>query len=129
MIMSTAPGKEPERRRFLRIQFDGSTEIRIGIERYPVKLLDLSLKGALIECPIDLESQPGDSLQLVIHLTNCQEQLNLNVVLVRQFELQYGFRFDEVDIDTLTHLRRLVELNLGDEAMLERELEHLFPLK
>jgi hypothetical protein len=30
-----------------------------------------------------------------------------------------------MEIDSITHLRRLVELNLGDEALLERELEQL----
>jgi hypothetical protein len=32
-------------------------------------------------------------------------------------------------VDSLTSLRRLVELNLGDEALLERELSHLFDSK
>ena len=30
-----------------------------------------------------------------------------------------------IDIDSATHLRRLVELNLGDPALLERELSAL----
>ena len=40
-----------ERRRFLRIDFDAPTELRQGLKRWPVKLLDLSLKGLLIERP------------------------------------------------------------------------------
>ena len=30
-----------------------------------------------------------------------------------------------IDLDSITHLRRLVELNSGDAAMLERELHTL----
>ena len=30
-----------------------------------------------------------------------------------------------IDIDSVTHLRRLVELNLGDPALLEREVSAL----
>ena len=30
-----------------------------------------------------------------------------------------------IDVDSISHLRRLVELNLGDEALLERELAAL----
>ena len=33
-----------------------------------------------------------------------------------------GIRCDEMDLDSVSELRRLVELNLGDERMLHREL-------
>ncbi len=35
------------------------------------------------------------------------------------------FRCEHIDIDSITHLKRLIELNLGDEALLHRELAHL----
>lgn len=40
-----------ERRRFQRIDFDAPIELRQGLKRWPAKLLDLSLKGLLIERP------------------------------------------------------------------------------
>lgn len=36
-----------------------------------------------------------------------------------------GFRCDHIDLDSISHLKRLVELNLSDEALLERELSEL----
>jgi len=30
-----------------------------------------------------------------------------------------------IDVDSMTHLRRLIELNLGDPTLLERELKAL----
>jgi len=33
-----------------------------------------------------------------------------------------GLSCREIDLDSITHLRRLVALNLGDEALLDREL-------
>jgi hypothetical protein len=36
-----------------------------------------------------------------------------------------GFQVQYIDLDSATHLRRLVELNLGDPALLEREFENL----
>jgi hypothetical protein len=35
---------------------------------------------------------------------------------------QVGVRCLEIDLDSISHLRRLVELNVGDEAILHREL-------
>ena len=39
----------------------------------------------------------------------------------------YGLACREIDLDSVTHLRRLVALNLGDAALLERELTLLAP--
>ena len=36
-----------------------------------------------------------------------------------------GLRCDSIDLDSITHLRRLVELNSGDPSMLEREISAL----
>ncbi len=38
---------------------------------------------------------------------------------------QVGFECVHIDIDSISHLRRLVELNLGDDTLLERELAAL----
>jgi hypothetical protein len=38
---------------------------------------------------------------------------------------QAGLLCISIDIDSVTHLRRLLELNLGDPALLERELSAL----
>jgi len=36
-----------------------------------------------------------------------------------------GFKCQYIDLDSVTHLKRLVELNLGDPEMLEREFAHM----
>jgi len=36
-----------------------------------------------------------------------------------------GFICEHIDLDSITHLKRLVELNLGDEELLHRELSSL----
>jgi hypothetical protein len=36
-----------------------------------------------------------------------------------------GLHCRHIDIESLAHLRRLIELNLGDPALLERELAAL----
>jgi hypothetical protein len=35
---------------------------------------------------------------------------------------QIGFECEHIDIDSISNLRRLVELNLGDAELLERQL-------
>ena len=38
---------------------------------------------------------------------------------------ELGLRCVDIDLDSITHLRRLVELNLGETELLERELSAL----
>lgn len=37
-------------------------------------------------------------------------------------------KIDHIDIESIGHLRRLVELNVGSDELLHRELEHLVDL-
>ena len=36
-----------------------------------------------------------------------------------------GFQYITINLDTVTHLHRLIELNLGDEKLMEKELAEL----
>jgi hypothetical protein len=49
----------------------------------------------------------------------------MDVTPIHLGENRLGFRCDRIDLASASHLRRLVELNLGDPALLERELAAL----
>ncbi|GHT91645.1 cyclic diguanosine monophosphate-binding protein [Betaproteobacteria bacterium] len=124
---------ETNRRRFSRIHFDtpGRLAFQVGAEEREcaVEILDLSLKGALIK---------GDNTGLAIG-TTCTLEVGLNepdddtpegniYMSAKVAHLQgadIGLRCVEIDLDSITQLRRLIELNLGDETLLSRELESL----
>lgn len=44
------------------------------------------------------------------------------VTLAHQKDGLLGLQCREIDLDSITHLRRLIELNLGSSELLEREL-------
>lgn len=113
-----------ERRRFQRITFDADCEIRTDDCSHPVELIDISFQGALtsvIQTPL---LNIGDAAELVIHLSS-DIIIRMPVILRHTLGGYLGFEAQSMDIDSISHLRRLVELNLGDEQLLERELEHL----
>lgn len=115
-----------ERRRFTRISFDANSELTYEGQSWSVHLMDLSFKGALVSCEHPLSCNSGDDVTLSIHLPDSQITLTFPCVLSHQEQQHIGLSFGAIDLDTLTHLRRLVELNIGDSDLLERELEHLF---
>ncbi|MBD9485341.1 PilZ domain-containing protein [Pseudomonas sp. PDM14] len=113
-----------ERRRFQRIAFDAATELTQGERRWTVELHDVSLKGLLVKRPAGWNGDPDQPFNALINL-DADTRLQMEVVLTRTRNDLLGFVCRHIDLDSISHLRRLVELNLGDESLLERELAAL----
>ena len=115
------------RRRFKRIAFDARTELSQGQFIWPVKLIDLSLKGLLIERP---EPWLGDKEQdffVDIHLSD-DVDIQMDVHLAHEDHGQLGFVCRHISLESIQRLRRLIELNLADSQELERELGALIEI-
>ncbi|MFS2123330.1 PilZ domain-containing protein [Pseudomonas sp. Pseusp97] len=110
-----------ERRRFRRIAFDAGTEISQGDQRWKVTLLDLSLQGLLVQRPEHWNIVAQEPVQVRIYL-GFDVNVYMEADLAWEREGLLGFNCRHIDLDSISHLRRLVELNLGDESLLEREL-------
>ncbi|KAA0969962.1 PilZ domain-containing protein [Pseudomonas sp. ANT_H12B] len=110
-----------DRRRFKRIAFDARTELSQGEFIWPVKLIDLSLKGLLIEKPEPWLGNPDWHFLVDIHL-NEDVEIKMDVMLTHDDHGQLGFVCKHISLESIERLRRLVELNLGDSQELEREL-------
>ena len=124
---------QEEQRRFHRIPFDAIVTI-LGAnsgQQWKAQLVDISLKGALLIKPSSWDGNEGDSFHLDMRLDGAESdvKLNMDATVVHTGEQHIGFRCDNMDLDTATHLHRLVELNLGDEKLLERELAELIGIK
>lgn len=110
-----------DRRCFRRIAIDAKTEVRQNGQEWPVKLLDLSLKGLAIKRPESWKGNNALSFEVDIRL-DPKAHIKMRVKLTHDDHGQLGFECKEIDLDSISHLRRLVELNLGDQQELEREL-------
>jgi hypothetical protein len=116
-----------DRRRFKRIAFDARTELSQGPNRWSVQLLDLSLKGLLIQRPEPWQGNASQSFAADIHLGN-DADVRMEVQLAHDDHGQLGFVCVHIDLASIEHLRRLIELNLGDPEELERELGALIEI-
>ena len=113
-----------ERRRFQRIAFDALTELQQGERYWPVQLHDVSLKGLMVHAPAQWNADTNQPLKAIITLGS-DIRVERDVGLTRQNGPMLGFVCRHIDLDSISHLRRLVELNLGDLGLLERELAAL----
>ncbi|MFC6298214.1 PilZ domain-containing protein [Pseudomonas sp. CCM 7893] len=110
-----------DRRRFRRIAFDARTELGQSGHVWTVQLVDLSLKGLLVRKPQPWLGDAAEPFDVDIHLDESTD-VKLQVRLTHDDHGQLGFVCEHIDLDSISHLRRLIELNLGDQAELEREL-------
>jgi hypothetical protein len=116
-----------ERRHHARIAFHAPARLLLGEPTLDVVVLDLSLKGALIRLPANTAISEGTSGMLNVQLNESEagEQISMQIRVAYVEGPQAGVLCISIDIDSVTHLRRLLELNFGDAALLERELSAL----
>ncbi|MDH5570308.1 MAG: PilZ domain-containing protein [Gammaproteobacteria bacterium] len=119
-----------EHRHFTRIPFDAEVHLSNpdNTQVWHCQLIDISLNGVLTSQPDNWSGRMGEHYKLELQLGNKSEEglrLHMNVNVAHSENNHIGFQCLQMDVDTATHLHRLVELNLGDAKILERELTEL----
>jgi c-di-GMP-binding flagellar brake protein YcgR len=111
-----------ERRNFQRVPFATVAEIYCNEKKYSGELLDISLQGALIQGKKSIPLEDGKSYELLIQLVGSEVTMKFDVTLVHREEDRFGFRFIGEDTETMIHLRRLLELNIGSSEAIDKEI-------
>ena len=114
--------KQEERRNYSRVKFDAEIALLIGEDSHPAHLADISLNGALIQFDGASPIQVEEKCRLQINLNASELVLTIDSKAVFSKDDQVGLQFLEIEIDSLTHLRRLLELNVGDPDKVKNEL-------
>lgn len=123
--METAGLIMVEKRHFTRIAFDARARLSQGEQDWPTQLLDISLKGALVARPENGDWHKGQPVSLYLLLSDEETEIHMEGHVAHQEQGHVGIVCDHIDVDSASHLRRIVELNTGSEALLERELDAL----
>jgi len=116
--------KSNERRQFWRAHFHSPVHLVLHGKVTEADLYDISLKGALVKVPEDWSGKSGDTCQLRLHLAPSMT-ISMSSTVTHVAGRRVGLHCDNIDLDSVTHLRRLVELNSGDPGLLDRELSAL----
>ncbi len=113
---------KPNRRRFHRIFFDAPCRLHQGETSWPTEVADISLKGILLREPPQWDGDPSQPFEVVIQLSEQDAAIVMALTLKHHDAGSLGFVCQYIDLESASHLKRLVELNLGDPTMLSREL-------
>jgi hypothetical protein len=122
--MPTKSADAPNRRRFQRFHFEGTVKLYSDKAMWESKLVDISLKGVLIERPVEWNGKVGSRYRMDLRI-NQSVIISMGVNAAHIMPHRIGFEWQKIDLDSFAELKRLVELNLGDPAILNRELSAL----
>ncbi|MBF0143159.1 MAG: PilZ domain-containing protein [Magnetococcales bacterium] len=113
------PSGPSDRRHFSRVHFQH--ELTLLDQRgtsYPGAFNDISLKGMLFWC----ETLPPKGSVVTGTMPLGEEQLRIcGQVLWADTERGAAIRFTDMDVESFSHLRRLVALNMGDSEKIDDE--------
>lgn len=116
---------QDDKRRFSRVPFDAALHLASAEGSWHSKLIDISLKGMLASVPSNWKAKIGDHYLVELLMDDHDTAIRMEVSVMHQTPEHVGFRCEHIDMDSATHLRRLVELNLGNSTVLNRDLSEL----
>jgi len=106
---------EEEHHRFTRVLFPAVVILRANDCQWECAMIDISLKRTLLIRPAAWSAKSGQDVN--IWCTGCRGRPHPRVRRVAHIEAGHvGVTCQHIDLDCTAHLRRLVELNFGDEA-------------
>lgn len=113
---------DPEQRVFTRVPFVARVTLDLLTDTHACALVDVSLKGALVERGEPWRTTVGAPCALTVELSEGHDAIHMKGTVAHVEAGRLGLHCAEIDLESMVRLRRLVELNLGDEDTLNREL-------
>lgn len=113
-----------ERRQFSRIAFDADVHLTQEGRQYQAQLRDISLNGLLVSTPPDYHLRTDMPCAVRVILAD-SAVITMQATLVHSSSDFLGFHCTSIDMDSIIHLRRLIEINLADPNASERVLAEL----
>lgn len=117
-----------ERRRFSRIIYQTQATLTQNSSQVTALVCDLSLHGLLLTSEQSSSLDTDKQVEVAFSLAESDVTIQLvgNIVGLNNNVIRVSI--DHIDIESIGHLKRLVELNVGDDELLHRDIEHLSDL-
>lgn len=115
-----------EHRNSHRVFFDCLVEFKTNECQHVCELVDISIQGALIAACSGATPGAGTPCQLIISLDESKEiQIIMDGTTTHKIENRVGIHCESIDVDSMIHLRKLIEYNLGDVELVNRDFDAL----
>ena len=91
-----------------------------------VHLVDIALKGALVHADKPHGLSLAEPCRLILSLVDGDDSIVMQGKVAHLADQHVGIECMDIDVVSLTRLRRLIELNTADIDLADRELARLF---
>jgi hypothetical protein len=120
------PGLIKGLRQYARVPFPAEVLLHVHDQVFKVHLVDIALKGALVQIDATQKLALQTPCRLELSLADGGDGVVMKGTIVHLDGQNAGIACQNIDLTSLTRLRRLIELNTGDCDLMDRELSHLF---
>ena len=120
------PGPIKGLRHYARVPFVAAVLLHVQDQTLKVQLIDIALKGALVQVDTAQKLALHTPCRLELPLADDGDGVVMSGAIVHVDGQHVGIECLNIDLTSLTRLRRLIELNTGDPELMDRELSHLF---
>lgn len=91
-------------------------------KKFLFHVLNISLKGILVEMKEIENRELHEMGHVELFLPNSDIKLTANTKIAHIENNHIGFEIEEIDLDSMTHLRKILEYNTGNPSEIEHEL-------
>jgi len=117
-----------ERRKFSRVVYQANITLQQDDKQWKGTLVDLSLHGLLIDLADSEEIKEKNEINVRFTLNESEINISAECKLINKTNNTLRLCISHIDIDSISHLKRLVELNVGNSDLLLRQLSELTTL-
>ena len=110
-----------DQRAYHRIFYSADALLSCEDKTWDCQVVDISLKGCLLRFDAPWQQDLEKIYTLFLSLSD-EVRITMELSIAHAIDNTVGFKCEHIDIESITVLRRLVELNLGDSQLLERDL-------
>ena len=113
-----------ERRLFKRLPFVSKMQLYSGTSAWMCEIIDISLKGVLFTKPSDWQGKLNDIYRLSISLSD-SPSISMNITIAHIDKDSIGAKWNKIDVDSFSRLKRLLELNTIERNRITKEIGFL----
>lgn len=110
-----------QKRRFHHLLHEATAELSCDDQRQPCQVIDISLNGCLLRFETPWQ-QPLEKLYTLNLALSESTAIIMELSVSHVIDDTAGFKSEHIDAESISKLKHIVELKLGDCSLLERDL-------
>jgi len=112
-----------EKRYFTRINYDARVIIKCANSSVDGQLIDISLNGALAHSPNTCDLNIGDDCEVTIDMGCKHDPIQYDATVRHIKDKLVGLQCKKITPESAAALQQIIELYLGDDELMHRELD------